>query len=200
MTALLAPFLIRFSSPPPELALASRTEPDLAISPADLAARIAAAVADARDEAEHRHVAAIAAITATHATDSVERLEAARAEWTAVEGETLAARLDAGLADLRAYLVDRVAAALRPLIAEALRDRLKDDVLETIDRLLADPGVPMLSVRGPAELLEALRAARPEQTIEWVADDNIDVSIAAGATRAEGRFTEALKALVGKEA
>jgi hypothetical protein len=99
------------------------------------------------------------------------------------------------MGDLRTALAEGIANVLRPLLADAFIARTKTEVTEALDRLLADPTQPVLAVRCPEDLAAALRADRPDASIEWIASDGIEVSITADATRIETKLAAALAEL-----
>ncbi|RYC30486.1 hypothetical protein D3273_18285 [Lichenibacterium minor] len=116
---------------------------------------VAEAVAAALAEADAAHAAALAALAERHAAERDE----ARAAWAAAEGEALADGLRAGCAALEAALADGVAAALEPLLDEALRIAAVAQLRDAIgDLVLAGTG-GTIAVAGPQDLLDSLRAS-----------------------------------------
>ena len=206
MNAPLSLFLTHFSAvPPPPVEVEEIFEelpvfdPGITLAPEELETRLEAAAEAARADAQGQHEEALSALTAQHQVDRFEALATARAEWVASVGGGIGASLDSAIADLRNMLADRIADVLRPLIANTVMARAKTEVLDALDRLLADPSQPVLSVRGPEDLCATLRAARPEAAIEWVVGDAIEVAITADATRIETRLAEAMADIAATE-
>lgn len=205
MNAPLSLFLTHFTAPPPIVEVESfveelpEVEPGVTLTVAELEAQLEAAAADARAEAEQKHEEQTTALIAEHEAATAEALATARAEWLEQESEGITKGLDTMMSDLRNTLSDGIANVLRPLLADAFIARTKTEVLEALDRLLADPSQPLLSVRCPEDLGATLRAARPDAAIEWIESDAVEVSIVADATRIETRLAAALADLVATE-
>ncbi len=185
--------LLEFGDDLPEL------EATVTLSVADLEAQVEAAAQGARSDSEQRYEAETATLIATHEAAAAEALTAARAEWVESASESLMTSLDGAMATLRTMLSERIANVLRPLLAEAAVARTKAELLDALDRLLADPTQPTLCVRGPEDLGAALRAVRPDAGIEWVVADTIEVAIVADATRIETKLAAALADLAATE-
>ena len=182
----------------------SPVEPLVTLGIADLEARLAAARRSAMAEAAAAHEAAAADAALAQAAETAAAiavaLAAARVEWAAGEGRAAAAGLEA-VATLRELLAAKVADVLRPLLAQALAERARIAVGVALDQILDDPDQPCLTVSGPADLLEAIRAARPAAgAISYVVADVPDVTVAARATHMETRLGAALAALAAPPA
>ncbi len=179
-------------------AAAAEPESTSIIEPADSALDLA--LREARQEAERELAKANAALEATHAQAIEDALVAARADWAATNAEAIGISIDTAFARLREVLSDRLAAVLRPMLAEAILARTMEVLTQTIDQILADPDHPCLTVRGPSDLVEALRARAPESsgTIYETAD-RVDVIVAAEGIHIETRLGHALAALDGLE-
>jgi hypothetical protein len=138
-----------------------------------------------------RHAAEVASLRAAHEAALAEALACARSEWTATEGERLAQMLEGALAELRGFIADQTVAVLRPILRDALLDRVKGELIETLDKLLANPSEAGIGFRGPQDLRDAIRAARPDAAIDWIVSDSVDVTLFTSATRVETRLAEA---------
>ena len=193
MSAPLSQYLTRFSTspgealPPPPAAV----EPMVVLTPADLAARIEAATEAGRAELRAGHAAEIVAREAAAA----DALAQARADWASSQAEILHDQITTGFETLQIQLADRIAAVLRPFLAEAMVTRTLNELREALDRLLADDSAQVIRISGPADLIAALRAGGSAPGIEWVTDDAVGVAIVADATRIETRLGAALRAL-----
>ena len=93
--------------------------------------------------------------------EEVEReVATARAHWAGTEGAALATTLGEGLAALRDTLDAAVAAALIPVMADGLRQRVAGEVVDAIGRLLqGGSDAPLIEVCGPADLVAPIREA-----------------------------------------
>ncbi len=165
MTRPLALFLTDFGRPPPVLpGLACFDEgdagPDLLAGPP-----LADQLAEARAEG---HAAGEAAGRATLSTEvealqaaQAEALEAMRAGWVAEQGETLAAALREGLAAVEAAVVEALADLLEPVLHADARDRALAELRGALAALLGGADGRLVTVRGAADLVDALRASAP---------------------------------------
>ncbi len=151
--------------------------------------RVADAVAAALAEAEAAHATALAALAERHAAE----LDEARASWAAAEGASLAEGLRAGCAALEEKLAEGVAAALEPLVGEALRvaavARLRDAIA---DLVLAGTG-GTVTVAGPGDVLDALRAALSaaglaEDGMDFAPSEAVEVTVRADNSTIETRL------------
>ena len=179
-------------------------EPSVTLTAVELEARLAAARRSAGEEATSAHETALADAALAYAALAAEAMAAARREWVASEGKGIAAALDA-VAVLRELLAAKVAEVLRPLLAQAFAERACLALGAAVEQILDDPDQPCLTVSGPTDLLEAIRAARAatregEQAIAYVVADTPDVVVAARATRVETRLAAALAALAAPHA
>ncbi len=153
-----------------------------------------------RDELETAHAQEIARLEETHAQALDGALVAARADWATASAADVGASIEAAMAQLRDMLSERTAAVLTPLIAEAIRARALEAMERTIARILADPEHPCLTVRGPVDLLEALRARAPDAAgLIYETADGVEVTVSADGMRVETRLGHALAALEGPE-
>ena len=164
---------------------------------ADLEARLEEARRATRADADREHVAAVAALGAAHE----DALAAARATLCATEGRGIAALIDAAFARLHDTLAESFAAVLRPLLAEVVAERTVAALVEALDRLLAAPKHPVVVLRGPADLIEAVRAARPSHDgLALVVEDGIEAFCTVDGTHVETRLAATLASLAATEA
>lgn len=150
---------------------------------------VAEAVAAALAEADAAHAAALAALAERHAAERDE----ARAAWAAAEGAALADGFRAGCAALEAALADGVAAALEPLLDEALRIAAVAQLRDAIgDLVLAGTG-GTIAVAGPQDLLDGLRASLSrvgiaEDGIRFAPSEAAEVTVKADNSTIETRL------------
>lgn len=136
----------------------ARTQADAQLTEALEQARMQADEAGRAEAARETREAVTAELTAMH-----ERaLEEARATWVAEESVRLTEALEAGLADLRLRIAEKLARALEPFLAEALREKACAEMARMLERLFsAGEAGAEIRVEGPQDLLDALRAALP---------------------------------------
>lgn len=204
MHAPLARHLARFGDP---VALhhpvPAAVEPQVTLGVAELEARIEAASRRARDEAQTAAEQAVAAARSEYdaaldaaARDAAATLAQARTEWAAARGAELAAGIDEAFATLAARLSDGLAAALRPLVRTAVMERAAAQLADALASVLGDPSDPPLVVRGPANLLAALEAARgTRQGLDLQESESGELVVTAGGAHLETRLTAALATL-----
>lgn len=119
-------------------------------------------------------------------------LEAARRAWAKDEAGVLAQALATAMAEMKARLADATAAALRPFLADAAREKALGDLVDQLGRILADPDHPALAISGPADLLARVAAALGQEAraILLRPDDTPDIRVVAGATIIETRIAD----------
>ena len=212
MNAPLARYLTRFSEVEPVAALSfdrafsepAFSEPafdgPLASDPEeDLAERLAAAREEALAEAGADAASQVLALTASHQVALTDALVEARARWVADEGATHAALIGQAFTDLREDLSRRIAGALKPLLTAALVERAQAAVSEAIDHIVADPDHPVVTVRGPSDLLDGIKAARAEaqalERITYLTAAGVEIIVDAAGTHVETKLAAALAAI-----
>lgn len=158
-------------------------------------------LAEARQEVETRYLAEIAQLKAVHEAAVAAIVAGARTQWCDTEGTTLAQHLDAVIPKLRTFLDERIADVLAPLLGQAVIARTRAVLIESLDLVLADPKHPILTLKGPCDLLDAIRAARPGAVgIEYIAHDDIDAILNGDGLRIETRLEAAIATLTNVEA
>ncbi len=172
------------------------SEPSVTLAAADLEARLESAGRKARSETTTVFEAKIGLIECNHRSAVEAAVVAAREEWAAKEADHLRTRLDHGFDALRSVLSDRVAAVLRPLLAKATVDRALVAFAETLDQLLADPAKSVIAIRGPADLVAALRDGRDTPArVSFEISDDAELSMIADEAHVESRLAAAFAVL-----
>ena len=165
MVSPLARHLTRFTPEISDVILAPEPdlpEPQVTLAVADLETRLHQARAHARAEALAESDRTIAQMTSDHQMAVANAVAAARADWVASQAADLDASCRAAVNDLRDLMCSRVADILRPVLDEAVTARALLGLSDAMDRLVADPSHPVLTIRGPGDLIAALKAARGE--------------------------------------
>lgn len=185
-------YLARFGAPlrdAPAEAAAPAGLPEEAVEEKDVAADLdearEAGRAAGREEAAREHEAALLA-----REEAFERwLAEARATWAREQGERLAARLEAALARIEDDLRESVAASLRPALEAAIAARVVEELSDAARAALRRGG-PLITASGPADLLEALRAALGEDaaSLDFVPDATAEARVVCGRTLIESRL------------
>jgi hypothetical protein len=196
-----APFLSEFGIP----ATARRDSPFVPFAveggaastgiPAETEAdRIEAARASGFASGEASARAALAATVAGLGEEHARELADAREAWVSAEADKLAHQLAAGLNDLEVRLTDATARVLAPVLQAEVAGQAIADLSSELARLLANAADVSLSISGPEDLLEALRARLADQlagktvSVDYRQSEEPDVRIVAGQTVLETRL------------
>ncbi|GAB5375591.1 MAG: hypothetical protein AcusKO_20530 [Acuticoccus sp.] len=108
---------------------------------------------------------AIAAAREEEAQKAAAALDAAREEWAEATAAALSAQLDQAFVDLHNRLSDAIAAALAPVLEEAMRQRAVERFSTSLERLLGRQGTATpITIAGPPALLAAFTAIRGDDT------------------------------------
>ncbi len=199
MNAPLSRYLTRFAAEAAVVVAPSPTvaEPLVTMTVADLDARLDDARATARAEAEAVHAAHSAELEEKHASDVTKAVAAARADWCDGTAAELAGTIERAFATLQADLAEATGKALRPLMADAARDRTLAALETLVARLLSDPLRAAITLRAPADLVAALRTRGMPSGISLVAADVPEAVVTCGGTRIETRLAAALADIAG---
>ena len=129
-----------------------------------------------------------------------ERLAAERSRWAAEQGDALAAKLDAGLEQLGSEVGDAVAGILAPFVEQALRQRIVEELLRTLEKVLKGGRPATLKISGPDDLLDCIRQALggSAAAIEFEATDAVDVRVVADRTVIETQLEAWLQRISGR--
>ena len=140
------------------------------------------------------------AVVAELAGAHEQALEEARAAWVAEESARLAEALEAGLTDLQIRLAEKLARALEPFLARALREKACAEMAAMLERLLAagEAGAE-IRVEGPQDLLDALRAKLPERPglVLHVVSGRPDIRVSCADTTLETQIAQWSRILSG---
>ena len=198
MNAPIRHFLARFADAHEQPIVANEPEPvaeTVILAVAELEARLEAASLE-KVRASDASQEEIAALLEAHRIELTQAVADAQVLRFAEEGATVAGSIEEAFTALRATISGQIAAALRPLLAEAFAERARIAIIEALDHILADADHPSIVVKGPAEFIAAIRAKRAsDASLAYVVEETIDVAVVAGATMIETRLGAALAAL-----
>lgn len=118
------------------------------------------------------------------------QLAAERQEWAAATGEELANRLLAAVQEFESRVAETTARILKPFLAAGLHRQAIEELQSSLDMLMANDSGVSLSISGPADVLETLRAqlAGKPATVSYIPSDDCDVRIVAGPAVLETRL------------
>ncbi len=148
------------------------------------------------EAAQETREAVTAELAAAHETALAE----ARAAFVAQESERLASALQEGFDDLRLRLAEKLARALEPFLAKALREKACAEMALMLERLFAggEAGAE-IRIEGPQDLLDALRAQLPDRPglVLQSVPDRADIRISCADTTLETQIAQWSRILSG---
>ena len=147
---------------------------------------------DGRVEFEARLKAAEAAFE--------ERLAAERAKWVAEQGAVLGERIAQAFTTLGDELGDSVGAILTPFLDEKLRQKVVEELLRALEKVLKGGRPSVLKMSGPHDLLETIRQAlgASSAAIEFETTTDVDVRVVADKTVIETQLEAWLQKISGR--
>jgi hypothetical protein len=115
------------------------------------------------------------------------QLRAARQHWCREQGDLLRERFEAALAEIEQRIAEGLGRVLMPFLTEVLRRRMMEELIETIDLLVASNETVTIKIEGPYDLLASLQAklATRRAMIEYAVADGIDLVVTADQTKIE---------------
>lgn len=127
-------------------------------------------------------------------------LAEARRAWAEEEGGRLGELIAEAFGTLESNIGDAVAASLTPFLAEAVRGKAVDDLVETMAQLIGK-GRLTLHVEGPDDLLEAIRRklGPAASAIEFERTDTVDARVRAEETVIETEIGAWLKRISAQD-
>ncbi len=170
------------------------SETSVTMTIAALEARLEAACDVLRSSLEAQHAAEREHAEAAHNEALATALAEAAARRDAEEGAALAAQIASSIQAIHDVVVEQLAKTLRPLLAEAVAARAAATLVDIVERVLADPDHPALTIRGPAPLLAGIEAALRTESVTFVVVDGDEVSVVANGILIETRLAATLAA------
>jgi|GEM_PF-1502934 len=164
--------------------------------PEEIEARVSEAYARGADDAREAAEAALAEALREARAETVAAHEAAlaeaRAAWAAETADRLATLLAEGVGAIEERLSEATARALAPLLRSAARDRALEGLAEAVATLLRAEPALTLTMRGPADLGEALLARLGDvgAAIRFTPADTPDLHVEGADTCIETRLAD----------
>ncbi|MDB5509243.1 MAG: hypothetical protein JWL93_1712 [Hyphomicrobiales bacterium] len=131
-----------------------------------------------------------AALRAEEEARFEERMAAAREEWCREQSGHLATGVEKALGMIEKTICEGAERVLKQVVEESLRMRAVQEFTDSITRLLRDGDAGVVTVHGPADLIEALRPhIEPlSATIEFNESDGAEVWVRVDQTLIETRL------------
>ncbi len=152
-----------------------------------------------RAEALEAHRRELDGAIAAERTRSEEQLQGERKRWIGEQAEVLEQRLKEAMSGLEASLADAVAGVLKPILADALRERALGDLGGVLRELVHKEGLRSMRISGPQDLVDALGERLAGLCrLEFHPHGGVDLHVEADRTLIEtrlGAWAERLKGL-----
>ena len=161
-----------------------RREPQSAPAP-----RLEAPQPNLLDEAYRRgYAAGLAEGNAGLAEERVRsavRLGEERAKWSDQQAVAIVNGFGAACRELETNIANSVARILQPFLADAVRDKAVEALVEQISALTCSSPVPVFRISGPGDVLERVRAqlqAAGRTGVEYQQDATLEIRVVADQT------------------
>lgn len=148
-------------------------------------------------DAEADYSARLAAVETAARQQYAEQLELERQRWLRDEAAPLAQKFDDALEALGLQLSNDIAAALRPFLAEAVREKALAEFNHMLESHIVSSDGGLIRIRAPSDIVEALVPALPKGSSRYKLEeaDGCDVIVEAGATTFETQVAKWLVAI-----
>ncbi|WKA27295.1 hypothetical protein [Bradyrhizobium roseum] len=116
---------------------------------------------------------------------SAVRLGEERAKWSDQQAVAIVHGFSAACRELESNIASSVARILQPFLADAVRDKAVEALIEQISVLTCSSPVPVLRISGPADLLQRVKAqldTARRTGIEYQAADTLEIRVVADQT------------------
>ncbi len=176
------------------------SEPTITMTEAEFALRLDEARLEAAAEERGLVEASLLSRFEAERAEMTAAFEAARQGWADEQGLALTDNLNTAIATLEGELSSSLAQALRPLFAEAVRDRMMAEMGAALSAILGDPSHPLVRIEGPDDLLTAFGGAYGNDVaIDYVVSDRTELTIVTDSTRIVSRLAACLAAFQSSE-
>lgn len=176
------------------------------LSPFGSASEIEARIADAhaRGILEGQAAAQVAseAALSRQVADAAQSLKKERQRWSETEGARLSALMTDAMADLERRIADQVARCLKQVMDEGVRLRAIAQLSATLDELLRKGEYTAISITGPDDLLDVMRARLDGDypRLTFIPAEGTDLVVSADETILETRIAAWSAAIHGEAA
>ncbi|WP_157961472.1 hypothetical protein [Microvirga flavescens] len=156
----------------------------------DIAALVASAEERGRSEGRAAALHEAQETLALERARFAEQLSAERERWLSKESEQLSSQLTDAVQHLEEKLADSMARIITPFLSDGVRRQILDEFVANLSSLLEDRGKPVVTVRGPGDLLDALsdRIGSAAMAVSFVKADEPEVSAVVDDTMIETQF------------
>ena len=123
---------------------------------------------------------------------SAVRLGEERAKWSDQQAVAIVSGFTAACRELETNIASSVARILQPFLADAVRDKAVEALIEQISALTCSSPVPVFRISGPADLLERVKAqldTARRTGIEYQAADTLEIRVVADQTVIETQIS-----------
>ncbi|MBR0960952.1 hypothetical protein [Bradyrhizobium japonicum] len=148
------------------------------------------------DDAYRRgHAAGVAEGEAKLAEERVRsaiRLGEERAKWSDQQAVAIVSGFEAACREIETNIASSVARILLPFLAEAVRDKAIESLVEQVAALTGNSPAPVFKVTGPSELLDLVKTqleASRRTGIAYEAADTLEVRVVADQTVIETQIS-----------
>jgi hypothetical protein len=120
------------------------------------------------------------------------RLGEERAKWSDQQAVAIVSGFETACREIESNIASSVARILLPFLADAVRDKAIESLVEQIAALTGNSPVPVFKVTGPSELLDLVRtqlAASRRTGIEYEAAETAEVRVVADQTVIETQIS-----------
>ncbi|MDR3462926.1 MAG: hypothetical protein P4L76_11495 [Beijerinckiaceae bacterium] len=172
-----------------------RSEPVMTLTVASIANALREAREMAAAEERTRLEALMEARLTEQRAELTSAFEAARESWVNEEGLRISTSLAESVARLGTELATGAGNALRPLFAEAIRERILTEMRSALGSILGDPAHPPVRIEGPIDLLTAFgKTQTGDMAVDYVETEHAELTIITDQTRIESCFAACLAA------
>lgn len=116
---------------------------------------------------------------------SAVRLGEERAKWSDQQAVAIVNGFTTACRELETNIASSVARILQPFLADAVRDKAIEALIEQISALTCSSPVPVFRISGPADLLERVKAqleTARRMGVEYQAADTLEIRVVADQT------------------
>lgn len=120
------------------------------------------------------------------------RLGEERAKWSDQQAVAIVNGFDSACREIESNIASSVARILLPFLADAVRDKAIESLVEQISMLTSNSPVPAFRVTGPSELIDLVRTQlnlAGRSGVEYQSADSVEVRVLADQTTIETQIS-----------